>query len=119
MDALGSTSSAPLIGREHIDLGGGSWLDLNRSWHCSSAEDFTQMWETCPKERIEIQMRGRKVPLPRFQRTYGDHGYNYSGQTTEADIWTTQLRRILERAEACACSKFNMCLVNYYAKDTY
>jgi alkylated DNA repair dioxygenase AlkB len=70
-------------------------------------------------EQREIQVPGKKVPLPRLVAWYGDAGksYRYSGITMQPHPWTDDLLAIKQRVEAEAGVSFNSVLLNLYRSE--
>lgn len=75
-----------------------------------------QLRETICWTRREIRLYGRHIIMPRLIAWYGDPGveYEYSGQTSPHNTWTTELLAIKTRIEAISGLTFNGALLNYY-----
>lgn len=64
-----------------------------------------------------VTMFGKKITTQRRYAWYGDQAFNYrySGQDRIALPWTEALFEIKEKTEKFLVSKFNCCLMNFYA----
>jgi alkylated DNA repair dioxygenase AlkB len=84
-----------------------------------SLDVFQDLTQSIVWEQREIQVPGRKVPLPRLTAWYGDPGkrYHYSGMTHNPHPWTPSLVMVKERVEAVADVQFNSVLLNLYRNE--
>lgn len=84
-----------------------------------SADFFHDLTQSIAWEQREIQVPGRKIPLPRLTAWYGDPGktYRYSGMTHDARPWASSLMMIKERLEAITDVQFNSALLNLYRNE--
>lgn len=64
--------------------------------------------------RSNINLFGRKIPIPRLNAWYGDRAYAYSGTRFEAKSWTPELKLIKNRVELASGLRFNSVLLNLY-----
>jgi alkylated DNA repair dioxygenase AlkB len=80
---------------------------------------FRALTQNIAWKQEQIQVPGRKVPLPRLTAWYGDEGkvYRYSGITVYPHAWTDLLRGIKARVEGVAGIAFNSVLLNLYRTE--
>jgi len=62
-----------------------SWIRFRPNAIECTEEQFDEFWNLCPTERHEIKMFGKLVPIPRFQKLYGEASYNFSGVEMQPD----------------------------------
>ena len=48
-------------------------------------ESYLTIWETCPEERGQVKIMGKKIDVPRFQKAFGTNGYYFSGMVHKAE----------------------------------
>lgn len=63
-----------------------------------------------------LMLYGRHIMMPRLIAWYGDPGitYEYSGQSSPHNDWTSDLLTIKDRVETLSRHVFNGALLNYY-----
>ena len=81
-----------------------------------SKEEFQEFWNLCPTERHQIFVHGKHIPIPRFQKLYGNGSYKYSGSEVVGD---PNIPLIVDRALTIARGMYpkfewNGALVNWY-----
>lgn len=81
-----------------------------------SATFLRQLRETINWTRREIRLYGQRIMMPRLIAWYGDSGveYEYSGQISPHNAWTTELLAIKARVDAISGHTFNGALLNHY-----
>jgi alkylated DNA repair dioxygenase AlkB len=80
-----SKLNALLVKKGVVRLSPRSWVLFKPQAIECSQEQFDEFWDLCPTEHHEIMMFGKKVPIPRFQKLYGEASYKFSGVEMEAD----------------------------------
>ncbi len=93
-----------------------SWIQFKRDAVECSTEQFQEFWNLCPTEHHEIMMFGKLIPIPRFQKLFGEASYKFSGVEMEAD---PDIPELVERCLEYARTKWprgdwNGALVNWY-----
>ena len=84
-------------------------------------DQFAKFWEDhCPDTREEIQIYGKKVAIPRFQKLYGEFSYKYSGTVIYPDpVYPNLLKACMKIAnKVYPQHKWNGALVNFYSDGT-
>eukprot|EP00757_Euglenozoa_sp_SAG-D1_P025269 gene25269-1667_t len=66
--------------RVPLTTDGGSWVAVWRKAVPHSQKTFDNLWALHPETFNEIQMHGKLVKIPRWQRNFGSHDYKFSGQ---------------------------------------
>lgn len=82
---------------------------------------FNEIWDLHPPEQDIIMFFGKPVKMPRFQQTFGEQGYNFSGVKHSSVPIPPLLQPFLDYANR-VCSPylksykqgFNMLLINWY-----
>lgn len=105
-----------------VELSSESWIIVRlRTVKCTE-EEFTELWNLHPTTRDNIKLFGKLIPIPRFQRLYGDSSYKYSGVELQAEPELPEIvRRCVDYAKVnyAKSSKgkvlnWNGALVNWY-----
>lgn len=80
---------------------------------------FQDLMDNTTWKQEQIQVPGKKVPLPRLTAWYGDAGksYRYSGITVHPLPWTETLLKIKNRIQGVAGADFNSVLLNLYRSE--
>ncbi len=74
---------------------------------------FEELWNEHPDKYHEINMRGRKVKTPRWQRAYGKD-YVYTGNVNKALPMLPMLEPVLDWCLATFDQRLNGILLNWY-----
>ena len=113
---------AAIAAPARIELGDGAWIERARF---GGALDFEALWALRPAQVGQVCMFGKLVPTPRWQQTYGERAYRFSGVAHAAVPMPPMIAELLAHANA-ACAhalprewRFNMALVNWYADGTH
>ena len=74
------------------------------------------LFETIPWRQDEVLMFGKKIITKRKVAWYGDKpfDYTYSHVKKSALPWTSALKAIKDKVEACSGETYNSCLLNLY-----
>jgi alkylated DNA repair dioxygenase AlkB len=77
---------------------------------------FRHLCAELPWSRPEVELYGRRHPVPRLQSWHGDPEaeYRYSGMLLAPEPWHPLLAEMRERAEAVCGCRFNSVLANLY-----
>ena len=100
-------------------------IPLTNGWIAYAADFLTQeeAWKlyehfeaTLDWESGEIQLFGKKHPIPRLEAYYAEDGrsYGYSGKKLTIRPFTPALLEIKQKIEAWSGERFNAVLANYY-----
>lgn len=67
-------------------------------------------------DQPELQLYGRRHPIPRLQQWLGDapHQYTYSGQVFEAHPWPASIATLAQELSDASGVKLNSVLINCY-----
>lgn len=93
-----------------------------------SSKEINELWKMRPEERGKIMMFGELVSIPRYNQTYGESGYNFSGVKNTALPITPLLQRYLDLANSLCHTalkedyeglQFNMIFLNWYENQTH
>jgi alkylated DNA repair dioxygenase AlkB len=100
----------------HHELSEDSWMDVYPDHVESDSTEIRDLWSLCPTVRDKVKIFGKEIPIPRFQRLYGDRDYRYSGITmiADKDIPTIVERCIEIARERAPEFQWNGALVNWY-----
>ena len=93
------------------------FLLANRAGHTQPEElSANTPWTNIPWQQDEINMYGKKIPLPRLSSWHGDsdHPYTYSGITLQSLPWNAALDYLRDQLEALTHTRFNSVLLNLY-----
>ena len=74
---------------------------------------FEALWALHPPNFPEIQMHGKRVPIPRWQQAYGVD-YHFSGQVSVALAVPGELQPVLDWCRSILSPAFNGLLLNWY-----
>jgi alkylated DNA repair dioxygenase AlkB len=77
---------------------------------------LAKLRDTVNWTRREIRLYGRRIMMPRLIAWYADPGveYEYSGQSSPHNDWTSELLAIKARVETISRHAFNGALLNFY-----
>lgn len=77
---------------------------------------LAKLRDTVNWTRREIRLYGRRIMMPRLIAWYADPGveYEYSGQSSPHNDWTSELLAIKVRVETISRHTFNGALLNFY-----
>ncbi len=77
---------------------------------------FELLSQTLAWKQDEINIFGKRVPIPRLQAWYGDSEteYSYSGIQMQPNPWTDELLQLKEHVELTSNCHFNSMLANFY-----
>lgn len=81
-----------------------------------AAEHLRELRHGIGWRQEEVQVFGRRHPVPRLVAWHGEAGarYTYSGTPHEPEPWTTTLELIRRRVQSLAGCGFNAVLLNLY-----
>lgn len=91
--------------RDHLPEG----FELYRGYYPATLSPPTIVWD-----HPAIDLFGKKVPLPRLTRWYGEAGHTYSGVENTPAPMPAWLNKIRQQVEADTETRFNSALLNYY-----
>ena len=102
------------LGLEIHELGGGhrfltGWLPAE----VLNSLSFEALWELHPSTFPEIQIHGKRVPIPRWQQAYGVD-YHFSGQISAALPVPDEVQPVLAWCQARISPALNGLLLNWY-----
>lgn len=86
-------------------------------WKDVDEEDFKKIvFRNIKWKKDEINLFGKKIPLPRLTSWHGDSGksYTYSGITSQPNEWNEGLLYIKKQVEKLSSANFNSVLMNWY-----
>jgi alkylated DNA repair dioxygenase AlkB len=93
------------------------WL-MNNFLNQNEADDYFNVFnQSIHWKQEEINIYGKKIPLPRKTAWYGDAGssYSYSGLKLDPEPWTKELFELKSKIESLFTGeKFNSVLLNRY-----
>lgn len=99
--------------RRPLDASHEIWVGSLPDGLLRSNEHFEALWDLHPPEFPTIKLRGRLVPLPRWQEAYGAN-YRFSGITMVAMEIPDVLEPFFEWARDAADVRLNGALLNWY-----
>jgi len=101
-----------------INLSTTSWVKLSLDAVAPTAEELAELWQSRPSTRETMNMFGKPIPMPRFQRMYGASKYSFSGITlapARDEVTPALVQRCLDFAnENNSEFAYNGALVNWY-----
>ena len=102
------------LGLEIHELGGGhrfltGWLPAE----VLNSLSFESLWELHPSTFPEIQIHGKRVPIPRWQQAYGVD-YHFSGQISAALPVPDEVQPVLDWCQSRISPALNGLLLNWY-----
>lgn len=74
---------------------------------------FDELWNLRPDEHSEVQIVGKRVKVPRWDRAYGKD-YPFSNQVADAHHTPYAMKRYLAWAQDSIDSRFNGLFVNWH-----
>ena len=85
-------------------------------WPALGTDERQALIAALPWEQPQIQLFGRRQPIPRLQCWCADPGiyYRYSGRTATHHPWPTTLLALRELTERLSGRRFNGALINLY-----
>lgn len=93
-------------------------LELQAQWLDAATADqwLAALVEQTPWQQPQVQLYGRKLPVPRLVAWYGDAqaSYRYSGLTHQPLPWTPLLAHIRAEVMQAVGQPLNGVLLNYY-----
>jgi alkylated DNA repair dioxygenase AlkB len=99
-----------------IELDAQSRLHYIESYLEAPAADT--LFEFCQQnlawQQSQIQLFGKRVPIPRLNAWYGDAGYSYSGTSFDATTWPQDIECIKANIEQTFKIPLNSVLANLY-----
>ena len=108
---------APLTEAALADIADAEFRLFPRAFTSVEADQlFAELSTSTPWRQDDMQIHGRRVPLPRLQAWFGADGkpLRYSGMSVPANPWTATLDSIKARVEALSGHHFNAVLLNCY-----
>lgn len=111
------TGSASNRGWQRLDLEDAELRLWPEAFADAEARDlFDELRSTIDWQQEQVQVFGRRHPVPRLVAWHGDPGarYTYSGTAHEPLPWTPVLEHIRTRVQALAGHEFNAVLLNLY-----
>lgn len=91
-----------------MDWRDADWADMDGT--AIAALDFHNInWK-----QDDIEMFGKRMPLPRLTAWYGDGAYTYSGIRSQPNPWNRGLLFMKQQIEAATGAHFNSVLLNWY-----
>lgn len=102
-----------------IELSKNSWIDVldaESSPFQISPEEFFTLWDLHPEEHGNVIIYGKKIPVPRWQKSY-INAYSFSGLVHKADDLPKEFEKFFcwgQSLKKYDGEKFNQVLINWY-----
>ena len=88
-----------------------SWLD--RCTLPFPVHNFDTLWDLHPEDHAEVMIYGKLIPIPRFQRSYGQD-YKFSGVVSKGHPIPDELRPFLDWTNSLGYGEYDEMLLNWY-----
>jgi alkylated DNA repair dioxygenase AlkB len=90
-----------------------SFMDLPEEL-CLNNEGFKQLWSLKPNTKDKMQIYGKEVEIPRYQRFYG-RSYYFSGSThPSVELTDPYLLKLNAFVNEHSDKNYNQCMINFY-----
>ena len=95
-----------------------AWLDFLKL-PSEFVFNFEDILNAHPEDHGNIIMFGEKIPVPRFQKVYGDKGYFFTGMTHPPSPIPDIFKPFLEFVNELGYGKYNDLLINWYMDGSH
>ena len=81
--------------------------------------NFEELWNIHPVEHGQVIMYGKKIDVPRYQKSYG-RDYNFTGMNHKAEVIPDEFKKFMDVVNGLYENyTFNSLLVNWYVDGNH